>query len=484
MQEIAGFIGQAYTLPSLNAAFQRCLNWYAEAVPGETKGRVILKQRSGQKLFTTVTGVNRKIFATSKDRLFSVNADKLTEISQSGVLIERGTINTTAGDVSITDNGNEMVIADGMNGYVFNVLANTLEIITDPDFPDRATHCTEQDGYVIVNKPDSTPAGEFYISGIRDALTWGGLDFGNAEGSPDPISALIATGRELWLMGPNSSEVWYDSGAARFPWQRIDGTYSQIGIFAPFSLATLETNVFWLGGNKQGFGKVYSNIGYKPQRISTHAIEQEIVTYKSIEDAVGFTYQEGGHDFYKINFRAESRTWVYDITTGLWHEEAFTDFQTNTETQYKGNSHAFFKGKNFVADPTSGDIFELDPDKVTDNGNKIKRLRNSPHQWNGLDRAFCETVQIDMETGVGLTEGDAADPEINGSNPQGMLRWSNDGGHTFSNQLFADLGKIGAYRTRVKYNRLGQYRDRIWEFSITDPVKATLLSMQGELHAG
>lgn len=476
------FIGQAYTLPSLNASFQRCLNLYAEGVPGETKGKVILKKRSGLKLFVTVTGANRRIFSTSKGRLFSMNGNKLTEISTTGALTERGTINTTSGRVSMADNGDELVIVDGDTGFVFNLLTNILTAIADPDFPDNATHVTFQDGFIIVNDPSSTPAGEFFISGLRDATSWGGLDFGNAEGSPDIINALVSTGRELWLFGPQSTEVFYDSGAALFPFQRINGTYSKIGCFAPFSVAEMETNVFWLGGNEQGHGQVFTNEGYRPRRISTHAIEQEWVNYPNIEDAIAYTYQEGGHKFYVLNFQAGNKTWVYDTTTGWWHETASTDFNTNTDNRFKGNSHAFFNGKNFVADPGNGNIYEVDPLTFTDavdddNVNKIKALRNSPHIWNNLDRLFFTSFQVDMETGVGLTTG-------NGSDPQAMLRWSNDGGHTFSNQLFADIGKIGKFRTRVKFNRLGQSRDRIWELSITDPIKVTLLNTHVEANSG
>ncbi len=475
------FVGEAYTLPSLNVAFQRCLNLYPEIVPGD-KVRIILKKRSGQKLFTTVTGANRRIFSTSKDRLFSVNGNKLTEIETNGDLLERGTINTSNGNVSMADNGNELLIVDGNTGFVFDLVANALTAIVDIDFPDKATHVTFLDGFLIVNDPASDPAGEFFISGIRDAKSWGGLDFGNAESSPDIINALISTGRELWLFGPQSTEVWYNSGAAAFPFQRINGTPSEIGCFAPFSVCRMETNVFWLGSNDQGFGQVFTNQGYIPTKISTHAIEQEWVTYPTINDATAFCYQEGGHRFYIITFIGGDATWAYDVVTQMWHELAFTDFDTNIDSRYRGNSHAFFNGINFVADPTTGNIYEIDPETLTDaltssTTNKIKCLRNSPHIWNNLERLFFTSFQVDMETGVGLTSG-------NGSDPQAMLRWSNDNGHTFSNQVFLPIGKIGEYKTRAKHNRVGSARDRVWELSITDPIKVTLLNAHAEVNDG
>ena len=468
MQEIP-FIGQAYKLPSLNAAAQRCVNMYLEGVPGETKGRVTLKKRSGLVAFVQLSSANRKIYATSNNRLFSVNADKLTEIQTNGTLIERGVIGTISGPLTMQDNGDQLVITDGQAGYVFELSSNTLSTIGSPNYPTRATHVTYQDRYIIVNNPASDTPGEFNISGLGDAQSWSALDFGNAEGSPDIVNALISTGRELWLFGPSSVEVWYNSGAADFPFQRISGGHFDIGCLAPYSVAKMDSNVFWLGADENGFGQIFTNNGYTPTKISTDAMQQEIVQYTNPSDAIGFCFQEGGHSFYVISFQAASKTWVFDTSTASWFEWMYTDYRYNIDTQYRGNSYAFFNGKNYVADPNSGHIYQLDPNTYTDNGNKIKVLRSSPHIWNGLDRVFFNSFQVDMETGVGLTIGQ-------GSNPLGMLRHSDDGGHTWSNQIEAPLGKVGEYRARVKFNRLGQARDRVWEFSITDPVKVTILN--------
>jgi hypothetical protein len=54
--------------------------------------------------------------------------------------------------------------------------------------------------------------------------------------------------------------------------------------------------------------------------------------------------------------------------------------------------------------------------------------------------------------------------------PQLMLRWSNDGGKTWSNTYFLGMGKLGEYETRVIKRMLGRARKRLWEASCTDPV--------------
>lgn len=74
-------------------------------------------------------------------------------------------------------------------------------------------------------------------------------------------------------------------------------------------------------------------------------------------------------------------------------------------------------------------------------------------------------------------------PITPGADPKVMLRWSDDGGHTWSNEHWANMGKIGEYYKRVFWRRLGmtlKLRDRVYEISGTDPVKIAI--MGAELH--
>jgi len=73
-----------------------------------------------------------------------------------------------------------------------------------------------------------------------------------------------------------------------------------------------------------------------------------------------------------------------------------------------------------------------------------------------------------METGVGLATGQGSDPVM-------MMRYSNDGGHTWSNYKTSTIGRTGQYAARAEFRRLGAGRNRIWEISMTDPVKFAVL---------
>jgi hypothetical protein len=77
-----------------------------------------------------------------------------------------------------------------------------------------------------------------------------------------------------------------------------------------------------------------------------------------------------------------------------------------------------------------------------------------------------------METGVGLDGG------VQGSDPKAMLQWSDDGGHSWSNERWAGVGKIGKAKKRVIWRRLGSSRDRVYRVMISDPVKVVLIGAE------
>ena len=55
----------------------------------------------------------------SQNRLFAVAYDKLIEIFPNGSQETRGTLQTTTGTVSMTDNGQQLMIVDGVSGYIY-----------------------------------------------------------------------------------------------------------------------------------------------------------------------------------------------------------------------------------------------------------------------------------------------------------------------------------------------------------------------------
>jgi hypothetical protein len=328
------------------------------------------------------------------------------------------------------------------------------------------------DGYFVFNEPNSQ---RVWVTSLLDGTSVDPLDFASAEGSPDGLVAINVDHREAWLFGSDSVEVWYDAGGADFPLVRIQGAFNEIGCAAPFSVAKLDNSLFWLGQDARGQGIVYRANGYNGVRVSTHAVEYAIAQYGVISDALAYTYQQEGHTFYVLTFPSANATWVYDAATQAWHERAGL---TNGEfTRHRSNCQCNFKGSIVVGDFENGNIYTFDLETYADNSAAQKWLRSwraLPTGTNNLKRTAHHSLQLDCETGVGLNTGQ-------GSNPLVMLRWSDDGGHTWSNEHWSSMGAIGRYGHRVFWRRLGmtlKLRDRVYELSGTDPVKISIVGAE------
>ena len=368
------------------------------------------------------------------------------------------------------------------------------------------------DNYFVYNRPNTQQWGASDpLSPISQPLS-----FASKDGSPDNLVSLIVDHREVYLLGEASSEVWIDVGAVPFPFQRIPGTSTQHGIVAQFSMSRLGNSFAYVSRNNRGQGMIVQMNGYMPTRISTHAVENTL-TNQYIDDAVAWTYQLEGHECYVVSFPTLNLTWVYDATTTMWHKWLYVT-NGNVYGRHRGNCSAVFQGLVLCGDYANGKIYELDRENYTDDGQPIRRLRRAPHLVADLQRQFFDELQLQFQPGVGTTGLSVTlpttyilDPYIIGATntltigpidvfilgsgskintgdtttyPQAMLRWSNDGGSTWSREYWVTIGQIGKYKNRAIWRRLGMARDRVYEVVITDPVKAVIVSANLKASAG
>jgi hypothetical protein len=562
-------LGSSYVLRSPNAADSRMVNLYPEIVPEGGKEAAWLQRAPGlRQLAVFPTGPVRGLWQYG-DYGYAVAGTKLYRVDTDWTYHELGTV-AGAGPVNMVDNGTQLFIAAGANGYIYNNTNVTLSCnttngsptvttadtsliwvglpvtgsgipasttvssitdgttfvlsanatatatvdltflplfsdITDPDFP-GAIGVGFIDGYFVFNEPNSQ---KFWVTAPYNGLSIDALDFASAEGSPDNLVTLIVDHREIWLFGVNTVEVWYNAGTPDFPLARIQGAFNEIGCLAAYSVAKLDNGLFWLGRDARGNGIVYRSKGYSGERVSTHAVEWQIQQYTTLNDAVAYTYQQDGHSFYVLNFPTANTTWVYDVATGVWHERA--GWENNNFTRHRGNCQMNYNNEIVIGDYVGGGLFAYDSTVYTEAGSIQKWLRSwraLPTGQNNLKRTTQHSLQLDCETGVGLTgddyqyldgqylateleeqliteDGDyivtQSAPLAPGVNPQVMLRWSDDGGHTWSNEHWKSMGRIGQYGYRTIWRRLGmtlKIRDRVYEVSGTDPVKIAIMGAE------
>jgi hypothetical protein len=331
--------------------------------------------------------------------------------------------------------------------------------------------CDIVDNYFIYNRPESQQWG---ASGVLSPIS-GSTSFSSKDGAPDDLIALIVDHREVYLMGEVSSEVWTDVGAVPFPFQRIPGTNTQHGIAAKFSVSRLGDSFAYVSRNNRGQAQIMQMKGYVPTRISNHAVENSLAN-QYVDNAIAWTYQLEGHECYVVSFPSLELTWAFDIASGMWHKWLYTE-NDGTYTRHRGNCCAVFQGLVLVGDYEDGSIYEIDKLNYTDNGQHTRRLRRAPHLVTDFQRQYFDELQIQFQPGVGLTGiTTPLNDEVVGADPQAMLRWSNDGGSTWSKEYWTSIGLVGKYKNRAIWRRLGMARDRVFEVVVSDPINAVIIS--------
>lgn len=499
-----GFIGPSYTLKSVNVDCQRCINLYPELNEmGNGKEAEVAWLRSTPglvKLLTVGTGPIRlvhfdntpvssnnpvtRVFVVSGNKLYKVTYNSVTSSWESS---EEGTLNTSTGIVraaSISLNLGLTVFVDGSNSYIWQrydsgggIIVEVFNDFAGYGYPSvvNPTHVVYLDGYFIFSSANSN---QFFVSDIN-SLNIDPLSFASAEGDPDNIVGIISNTRDLWLFNERTTEIFNNTGNADFPFERVSNGFIEKGCVAAGSIAKIDGRVFWLGRDSSGQGIVYAGQGLSTQRISTHAVETAIQEYADLSTAQGYTYQSGGHSFYVLNF--DEGTWVFDLSTNLWHERAYTN--VGVLERHRVNFCQFLPefGFHMVGDYENTKVYKFDDETYTDDGDAITRLRRSPHLSSGLKNIFHKSFQLDMETGVGTESGQGSDPQV-------VMRYSDDGGHTWSDEAWAsagqNMGGVGQYKTRVIWRRLGRSRDRVYEVKVTDPVKVALIGAELEVEQG
>lgn len=441
----------SYQHNSRPVGVERLVNCFAEAAPPEGKAPSVLMRSPGIATFCNVgTGPGRGLVQFGNE-LYAVSGNTLYHVTSGGAAVSLGTISGSA-VVSFAANQSQLVICD-TSGVAYVYDGATLAQITDPDW-NNGVQCCSLDNYILFRTGNS---GQFFSSALADAASYDALYFATAEGTGDKLVGIITDHRQIVLAGEYSIELWYDAGGNDFPFQRDVNGFIELGCAAGATLAKADNSIYWLASDLT----VRRLEGLTPMRVSQHGVEQAISTY-SLNDAYAFGYTQNGHIFYVLVFPGSGATWVYDATTREWHERSSYGL-----SRWRPCSAAFCYGQNYVQDYQTGKIGYLKADTYTDWDDTQRMEATFPSAYNNGGRIFHRTFEVMAETGVGVVTGLGSDPQI-------TLEMSDDGGRTWRTAATKSMGQIGKYRTRVKWDRLGMSRDRIYRISVSDPVKVIL----------
>ena len=453
------FTGQESKGKNVFLNSEECINYYPEPLkgsiilrgcPGKIE-RVDINQGDGKPVRAQIESAGFA-WAVCYDGLFRYDTNfNVTQITGSMQLDD---------PVFMIENGLQIGIFGGDRAYYYTHATDTLAEITDSDFP-GASSATYQDGYAIVSRPSTN---QFFLSDLNDFSSWDALEFGSAAWRSDNLVRVLSDHRDLWMFCEKSTQIFYNAGTGTPPFTNMEGAEIESGCAAVNSVARGGSAVFWLGYDDEGSLAVMMSVGRQPRPISNVGITEAIEGYTTTSDAIGFTYAENNHVFYELTFPTEDITFVYDLTTNLWHRRS--SIINNHAARNRISNHLFFNGKHMVGDYTNGKIYETSRDIYDEDGTVLIAQRTAPAITNNQDLITFNEIQILFGPGTGLVTGNTEDTD-----PHAILDWSDDGGETYGNSLDLPIGKTGEYKNRAIEYRLGQARNRVFRIRMSAAVE-------------
>lgn len=461
--EYPGFCGSFSEAQALTADNETLINMYVERIesPGATSRTQLYPTPGVEEIVEAASGPGRAHFYEN-GREFAVISTTFWEIDQAGVMTSRGTVAIGSNPATISSNGDgggQLFITSGDNGYIFDLATNVLTQVAALN--GKATMGGQLDGYFLaLDAATST----LYISDLLDGLTWDPTQFAQRSIAPDPWVAMKINGRNVWLFGEQTSEVWFNAGTSPFPFAPHPSGYVPWGIAAPFSAAVADGALFWLGASSTGNGFILKASGFTPEVISTFPLQKVINDYTTVSDAVADVYNDAGHTFYLLHFPSAGITWAFDLQTSLWAKRGTWISENSVYTALRTRFPAFAFGEHRWLDSSTGAIYRVDRAFALDVDDRpIRRVRRCPTITVENQLVQYPGFELDMEPGQGTATGQGADPQV-------MLRLSNDGGKNWGAEMWRTAGKIGEYGRRARWNRLGHARRRVFEVAFSDPA--------------
>ncbi len=448
---------------------QKTLNLYPELVGKD----FVLNSFPGPLAFSTGNGPCRGAFE-HLGVLYQVSGGNLYTVDSAGARTNRGAIAGSARCI-FDGIGASVVIVTAGTVYEYDSSTATLTEITDADLedPNACAHINTQ----IIFDGDE---GRFATSDIGDASSISGLNYGDAESNADYLVRPFVYDKIAWMMGDKTSEPWENTGTGNPPFSPILGAIIQVGLAALHSVAKNDSGFYFLGDDR----RIYFVQGVQEVNITTINLANVIEGFSTISDAEGNCFQIQGQNFYVITFPTERRSFCFNENVGV--ENGWFDLSSATsETErYFGSAFVYFNNKTYVTDTSSGDIYELNKNTFDELGNPVIRLRDSGNFHGGLVGAPGKLITMNrfeliMETGIGSDDQDEGD-----EGPFVMLSWSDDGGRTFSTEVFASAGRAGEFIWKVEWFGLGSFYNRIIRVRMTDAVYYCIHSAAADIEVG
>jgi len=351
------------------------------------------------------------------------------------------------------------IIAVSEDGAV-KIESGVVSDYSDSDLPQPNSVCF-LDGFFVFTIGD----GRMFATAINDT-TVASSDYTTAEAKPDGLVRGVAAGRDLIAFGNSTTEFYANAGQETgFPFSR--SAVIPIGLKGKYAVAGFEEG--WTGpvGMVAADNTVRLITGYDAPIISSEALQRLIGAVTDANALRMDAYVADGAPILSLTHRGSPGwTWEFNVSKGRWHER-----ESYGLDNWRGQFCINVFDKWLALDSESNAVFEIDPTFKREGANQMVWMVRSTQAHRFPGRAVIDRVSFDIRTGVGVATG--ADPIE--TKPVVAIRWSDDGGVTWSQPIMRSLGGQGN-TVPIDIFRVGLTgrEGRMWELTIADPVDAVL----------
>ena len=219
------------------------MNWYVERIESvNPSSPAALYPTPGVELLsdTAAEGPGSAHFAEG-GREFAVIGTSFYQVLSDGILTTLGNVARDGNPATISssgDAGGQIFITSGGNGYIYTISNMAFAQVTALD--GIATMGGHLDGYFLcLDQSTSTVNFSDYL----DGTTWDPLNFFSRLIASDPWVAMKIANRYIYMLGSETSEVWYDEGSYPIPFVAHPSGLIQFGCVAPFSVEVIGSSV-------------------------------------------------------------------------------------------------------------------------------------------------------------------------------------------------------------------------------------------------
>ena len=536
-------LGSSYVARSVNAADSRMVNLFPEMVPEGGKEPAFLNRAPGLRLLANMGDGPIRGMWQFNGHGYVVSGNVLYKVDSLFRSSPIGTVSGSPGPVSMSDNGTQLFVACNGPSYIYNSLTLEFKQIDDPDFPGAVT-VGYLNGYFVFNEPNSqrlwitalldgtsidpldfasaegSPDGlvsllishrEAWLFGTNSVEVWydsGAADFPltPVQGSFNEIGCVAAYSvakldNGIFWLGADARGrgiVYRASGytAARISthaveWQiqqygtlsdAIAYTYQQDG-HAFYVLIFPSANTTWVydvATSAWHERAAFINGSFTRHRSNCQmSFSNEIVVG---DHEVGNIY---AFDLDVFSDDGQPQKWLRSwraLPTGT------NDLKRTAHHSLQLDAETGAIASDVFSDVFIEDVSDPDQKLLAENGDVLV------YETVGTDSLLTESGDIIVQEDGSFMYLDGSPTQIGGAilveignvvsiplDPQVMLRWSDDGGHTWSNDHWRSMGLTGQYGRRVIWRRLGmtlKLRDRVYEVSGTDPMKIAIMGAE------